>query len=204
MTYKATPSDLPIVFDVQLARESKHELLVPFSTAIDQGYGIAVDVTFPLKEGTHRLYIRTAELMRLVMELSRAMARSAVAEESLDRVSAKFSGNAGRNAGNPHPYGSPDQADESRSHSSREREGVGNSGPSGFEGEVLKSDQVDVLAFEEIEAAAQQVADVAHLLFDRLGLGLDDVQSLFKGATKSTYLLWAQRRDSDGGGIHGL
>lgn len=57
-----------------------------------------------------------------------------------------------------------------------------------LEAQVAKREKVYLLAFEEIQAAAKQVADVVRPLFDIPGLGVEDVKALLNGVAQGVYL----------------
>lgn len=61
-----------------------------------------------------------------------------------------------------------------------------------LEREMAERDEVYVLAFEQVEAALQQVAEVVRPLLDLPGLEVEDLKALLNGTAQGVYLTWAQ------------
>ena len=61
-----------------------------------------------------------------------------------------------------------------------------------LEREMAERDEVYVLAFEQIEAALQQVAEVVRPLLDLQGIAIEDLKALLNGTAEGVYLTWAQ------------
>lgn len=61
-----------------------------------------------------------------------------------------------------------------------------------LEREMAERDQVYVLAFEQVQAAVKQVAEVVRPLFDLPGFEVEDVKAVLNGAVQGVYFSWLE------------
>lgn len=61
-----------------------------------------------------------------------------------------------------------------------------------LEAEMAERDEVYVLAFEQVQAAVKQVAEVVRPLFDLPGFEVEDLKAVLNGTVQSVYFSWLE------------
>lgn len=114
------------------------------------------------------------------------------AEETSHTLSEQGSGSAGCGGSEPGPVQATDGLDERFASLIGQVLGDFDGDTRRLEAEMAKRDQVYILAFEQVQAAVKEVAEVVRPLLDLPGFEVEDLKAVLNGTVQSVYLSWLE------------